>query len=527
MVKSSEKKIFGVTSSSLSKEKSPLKAKSLSKSKSVSKEKSISKSKSASTNKDFLSDKKWSDKEFNVNPLILKSLSDKKFEFMTKIQAETYLLGSKGKDILAKGKTGSGKTLAFLSIIESSIKDDSLNTIIITPNKDLAIQTATEAEELFKYTNIKIQVVIGGLSETTQKNKLLNEKCNILIGTCGRLKALLDYPDVLQKCKNISMVVLDEADQLLDSGNIIDLNKILKNLNPPDKRQTLLFSATLSDEIKKLAGDFMKKDYSIIDTVGDQEVQTNLDVTQNYIVTNEDSILETLEQILIDELDKEPNLKAFIFLPSIHITALIAYLFNKYSSLITRTSILEYHGGLNQNQRIKEIEKLKTEKSALIFSTDAGARGHDIKNIQLVIQIGYSDSTTYTHRIGRTGRAGHKGHAVSILMTPEKDEMLKALALKNIPITEMKVANNKNSHLSKEFLIKSLTPDEIKLMGRSYSSLLGSYSAIKKKLKWTDEALVNTINNIFKGFGLKELPAIKKKTFGKLHLKGNLDLKIE
>ncbi|KAH8817378.1 P-loop containing nucleoside triphosphate hydrolase protein [Xylogone sp. PMI_703] len=376
---------------------------------------------------------------------------------MTPVQRQTINQALQGTDIIAQAKTGTGKTVGFLlptiqRILEknpelakhrrtSRARPDDIQAIVISPTRELAEQIAVEAKKLAYNTNVVVQVATGGNSKRSMLQKTQREGCHLLVATPGRLNDLLTDPYSRIAAPHLRMLVLDEADRLLDEGFSQDIEDIIKLL--PDRtevdRQTLLFSATVPHEVMHLVKRTLKPGFEFVQTVQPGEQATHDRIPQKIVrVPGIENYLPTLLELCQREISKvgEPleegedgaeagvrgPFKAIVYFASTANVQLAMEIFrnlrqpqNGTGSLFGKhplwpVELFHIHGQLTQMQRTRSSEAFRRAKSAILFSTDVTARGMDFPNVTHVIQIGLPQSRDqYIHRVGRTGRAGKQG----------------------------------------------------------------------------------------------------------------------
>ncbi|MES2637516.1 MAG: DEAD/DEAH box helicase [Pseudomonadota bacterium] len=345
---------------------------------------------------------------------LLKAVQETGYTTPTPIQAKAIPLALQGLDLMAGAQTGTGKTAAFaLPILHKLLPFASASTspakhpiraLVLTPTRELAIQVEESIKVYAKHTPLKSLVVFGGVDIKTQTPHL-KTGVEILVATPGRL---LDH--VEQKTLNLSQVqilVLDEADRMLDMGFMPDLKRILALL--PKQRQNLMFSATFSNEIKKLADDFLTNP-TLIEVA--RSNATNDNVTQKVYLVAQNS-----KQALLTHLLSESNSQQVIIFTKTKITA------SKLSRALQKEGITAdaIHGDKSQKERIEALDAFKAGKITALVATDVAARGLDITDLPMVINYEIpSAPEDYVHRIGRTGRAGASGVAISLVSEDEE-----------------------------------------------------------------------------------------------------------
>lgn len=337
-------------------------------------------------------------------PGLLEGLESMGFEKPTPIQEKAIPVILQDKDLIACAQTGTGKTAAFLlPIMNKLIKDhsDTLNTLIIVPTRELAIQI-DEALQGFAYftpvTSIAIYGGSGGISYEQEK-KALTQGANIIIATPGRLIAHLNQGYV--KFQTIRHLVLDEADRMLDMGFSDDLNRIISFL--PEKRQTLLFSATMPPKIRTLANRILKNPEEINIAISRPAERV---IQGAYLVHNPQKV-QLIKQLLAGK-----NLKSILIFSSTK--SKVKELEKELKSMGMNTSAI--HSDLTQDQRNEVLRSFRNRKLQILVATDILSRGIDIDSIELVINFDVpGDAEDYIHRVGRTARAEATGVALTFI----------------------------------------------------------------------------------------------------------------
>ncbi len=348
-------------------------------------------------------------RELGLSEEVLKAIEKKGYETPTPVQRLVIpeVLNS-DQDIIAQAQTGTGKTAAFgLPLIELLEPKKHVQALIITPTRELALQIAEEINSLKGRKHLRVTTLYGGQSMGKQLEGL-KKGVDIVVGTPGRILDHLERETL--DLSNLRFLVLDEADRMLDMGFIDDVNKIIEQT--PEGRRTLLFSATMPDEIVKLARKFMK-DYKHIKTVTEQ-LTTEL-TKQIYFEVHEDDKIDLLCRII----DMEPDFYGIIFCRTKTDTDFVA---KKLSDRGYNVEAL--HGDFSQYLRERVLDKFKKQKIKILVSTDVAARGIDVDSLTHVINYSVPlDPEYYVHRIGRTGRAGKEGVAITFV-TPKEHSYL-------------------------------------------------------------------------------------------------------
>ncbi|MFT9213095.1 DEAD/DEAH box helicase [Liquorilactobacillus ghanensis] len=345
--------------------------------------------------------------ELGLSDYLLKAIKRSGFEEATPIQEQTIPLVLKGDDVIGQAQTGTGKTAAFgLPILEHiDVKLNQVQALIVSPTRELAIQTQEELFRLGKDEKAKVQVVYGGADIRRQIHSLKRAP-QILVGTPGRLLDHLRRRTV--DLSNVKTVVLDEADEMLDMGFVEDIESIIKEI--PAERQTLLFSATMPPAILKIGEKFMQ-DPQIV-KIKAKELTTDL-VDQFYVRARDFEKFDVMTRIFDVQ--------------SPELTIVFGRTKRRVDELSKGLEARGYnakgiHGDLSQQRRMSILKQFKAGKLDILVATDVAARGLDISGVTHVYNYDIpQDPESYVHRIGRTGRAGHHGVSVTFVTPNEMD----------------------------------------------------------------------------------------------------------
>ncbi len=340
--------------------------------------------------------------DFNLPDEVLHAVADLNFEYCTGIQAETIPAALAGKDIIGKAQTGTGKTAAFAIPIIHKISQTETNKIkclILAPTRELAVQIGEDISEYGKYTNVKTGAMFGGITPK-RHIKVLKREPNILVSTIGRLQYMIEH-DALH-FDELEMLVLDEADRMLDMGFIDDINKIIERL--PKQRQNLLFSATISSDVRALAKRAIHNPAEI-SIAQNSTSKPNID---QWLITIDKGNKSALLSHLIKEHQWQ---QALIFIETKHGAAKLVSQLEKRN--ISAEAI---HSGRTQAIREQILNDFKSGEIKFLVATGIAARGLDIGELARVVNYDLPDQVDdYIHRIGRTGRAGASGEAISFV----------------------------------------------------------------------------------------------------------------
>ncbi|WP_024614444.1 DEAD/DEAH box helicase [Clostridium sp. Ade.TY] len=349
-------------------------------------------------------------KDLNLRESILKAIDDLGYESPSPIQAQSIPLATEGYDLIGQAQTGTGKTAAFAcSILNTFERTKGVGALILTPTRELAIQVYEELNKLTKYDKIKVLPVYGGDSITKQI-KALSQQVDIVVGTPGRVLDL-----IRRKKLNLSKanyLVLDEADEMLNMGFIDDIESVINEL--PEERQTLLFSATMPPQIKKLANKYMKKDAKHIEIK--KVAMTVSKIKQQYFEVSPKNKFEALCRVL--DFDT-PEIAIVFCKTKKGVDELV-------QDMQSKNYVVEgMHGDMSQAHRMKTLKRFKEGSLNFLVATDVAARGIDVEGVTHVINYDLTqDVESYVHRIGRTGRANREGTAYSFV-TPRENRMMR------------------------------------------------------------------------------------------------------
>ena len=344
--------------------------------------------------------------QLNISQPVLKALEEKQFSTPTSIQQHAIPVALGGRDILGLAQTGTGKTAAFaIPVIEhlyrksQAEKTRSIRALVLTPTRELAIQIEEAFAAYGKYTRLKCVVIYGGVRQNRQVEQL-RRGADILIATPGRLLDLISQKIV--DLGSVTHFVLDEADRMLDMGFVHDIKRLLPLL--PQKRQNLLFSATMPKEIAVIS-----------ETILHQPVKVEAAPVSSVVDTIEQRLywVEKNEKIalLVDVLNTHIDKTILVFSRTKHGADKIARILNKRD-----IECMAIHGNKSQNARQLALSCFKSGKIRVIVATDIAARGIDVQNLGVVVNYDMPDvAETYVHRIGRTGRAGKTGTSIAII----------------------------------------------------------------------------------------------------------------
>lgn len=480
-------------------------------------------------------------------------------ETMTEVQSKTINSAIKGTDIIAQAKTGTGKTVAFLLPVLQNIINvdpdlarsvhgrrgprstaDDIRALIISPTRELAEQIADEAKKLVSGTGIIVQTAVGGTQKSAGLRAIQREGCHILVGTPGRLKDILSDPYTRVEAPDLSALVFDEADRLLDQGFWPEIQEIMRLLPTPAEkdRQTLMFSATVPKEVISIVRSTLKPGFQYVKCVRDDEEPTHTRVPQMLVTTKGmENNFPALTELCSREIEKHNNdpqntrpFKAIVYFGSTAEVTLAASSLHKLQSPESdsdtfggrehpfgrRTRILEIHSKLTQSQRTKAAENFRRADSGILLSSDVTARGMDFPNVTHVIQMGLPSSVEqYIHRIGRTARAGKEGEGWLILNQLEDQEARNRFGGK-IPLKRSNSLETASLDLTQE---AQVSPAAGKILNMCQAALrrvdpiekIKAYKALLGVFQWygRKSALIDALNDLSRvGWSMRSPPAI-------------------
>ncbi len=368
--------------------------------------------------------------ELQIIEPILEALNAEGYTSPTPIQAQTIPKALEGRDVLGCAQTGTGKTAAFsIPVIQLLVENPieyrgkrPIRSLILTPTRELAIQIAESLENYGAETNLKYEVIFGGVNQHSQVNSL-QSGIDILVATPGRLLDLMNQGYV--KLNQLEFFVLDEADRMLDMGFLNDVKKVIAKL--PKKRQSLFFSATMPDDIVKLANTILVDPFKVEVTPVSSTANT---INQSVYFVDKENKKHLLKEVLdTHEIDR-----VLVFTRTKHGA-------DKVVKDLVKGGVkaLAIHGNKSQNARQKALNSFKANETRVLVATDIAARGIDIDDLAHVINYELPNiPESYVHRIGRTGRAGANGIAIAFCDAEEKAYLkdIQKLIGKTIPVLE-------------------------------------------------------------------------------------------
>lgn len=485
-------------------------------------------------------------KDLALSSKTIRGLNEDKKYKLTPIQRASIPHSLYNRDIMGASKTGSGKTIAFvIPVLEKLFLKrwstlDGLGALIILPTRELAIQVFEVFKTIGKYHDFSLGLIIGG--NNLQKEQAILYNMNILVGTPGRILQHISETPYFT-ADNLQMLVIDEADRILDEGFEADLTEILSYL--PTEKQTLLFSATLTKSLKTLAKVNMKcPEHISINNIenmmalndsepvmNDKISKVNLNIKgesqpvsetnsampknlhQFYSVVEADRKLD----VLYSFLNTHKNTKIIAFLST---CKQVRFFYEAFSKMKLGFSFLELHGGQKQSKRTAIFYNFLEKTNTVLFATDIAARGMDFPSINWVIQVDApEDVETYIHRVGRTARYKSQGSSLLFLSESEKD-YLKQFDIKSIPIKSISINNDKIVNLQP--ILRSILSEskDIQYLAQKALSCYVKSVALQKNKKVFDYKKID-INKLSLSYGLMVKPEFITK--GKMKEEENKD----
>ena len=352
-----------------------------------------------------------------IAPKSIETISKLGFKEATPIQHKAIPIALDGKDFIGIAQTGTGKTMAFvIPIVLNLVKSDSL-ALILVPTRELALQVEQSASKIARPFAMKSVVLIGGAPINAQV-KVLNQRPRIIIATPGRLIDLMQQRKI--HLNKVSILVLDEADRMLDMGFAPQIEKILKGVS--SQRQTMLFSATMPSTIVRIATSYMRSPVQVEIAPPGTSAE---DVSHEFFIIRQEKKLEILEKLL-----QKYRGSVLLFCRTKHGTKRIARAIRGSGHRAA-----EIHSDRSLSQRKEALEGFRNGQYRILAATDIAARGIDVVGIELVVNYDLPDDTeNYIHRIGRTGRAGKAGHAISFARPDQRTDVQKIERLLNLTL---------------------------------------------------------------------------------------------
>lgn len=378
--------------------------------------------------------------DFNFESSIMRGVYEAGFQYCTPIQAESLPYALDGDDVIGKAQTGTGKTAAFLltifeQLLINPVDDDERfasepRALVIAPTRELALQIEKDAVQLGKFTGLNVYSVIGGIDYQKQRDVIRNQVVDLLIATPGRLIDFLMSNDLY--LDQVEILVIDEADRMLDMGFIPDVKRIISRTPRTEHRQTLLFSATFTQDVINLSERWTR---NAVFVEVESEQQTTDNVDQVVYMVESDLKLKLIQNYI----EKHEVKRAIIFGNRRDETRRVQ---ERLAKKGLRCELLS--GEVPQNKRLKTLERFKNGSIDILVATDVAGRGIHVDGLSHVFNYNLpEDPEDYVHRIGRTGRAGAKGHSISFacedeaFLIPEIEEFIGMKLTCSIPDADL------------------------------------------------------------------------------------------
>jgi ATP-dependent RNA helicase DeaD len=369
-------------------------------------------------------------RQLGIMEPVLKSIQEEKFEIPSEIQEKSIPLILEGRDVIAGAATGSGKTLAFAAgIIKTVETGKGLQALILTPTRELAEQVCNSIKKFSKHQRINITSIYGGVSMNPQVWNL--KTADVVVGTPGRILDHISHRTI--DFDRLKILVLDEADRMLDMGFKDDVERIIWKC--PKQRQTMLFSATISPEIAKLAEKYM---HNLVEVSAEAYVDASKMTQMYYDVEDNEKF-----SVLVHFLRNEQSDLVMVFCNTKRNTDFIAN--NLKANGIDAIAI---HGGYSQDKRTRNLERFHQGNVSVLVCTDVAARGLDIKGVSHIYNYDIpKDSKDYIHRIGRTARAGKEGKIINILARRDYENFQRVIS-----DDELKISRQETPEIERIFI---------------------------------------------------------------------------
>lgn len=384
----------------------------------------------------FMNRKELKEHDFyglGISPGLLKRIEVLGFEHPTPIQDKAIPVATSGEDVVGIAQTGSGKTLAFSVPMLQHVATTKQIGLVLLPTRELAVQVEETIQKLAGKVGLKTALVIGGTNIRPQIKQLKN-KPHVIVATPGRLIDHLKQKNV--KLSNVGILVLDEADRMLDMGFEPQLKQILKTV--PKDRQTMLFSATMPEQIAQIAKQYMKKPLRVEVAKSGTTVDK---INQEVFIVPKDQKMDLLKRLL-----KEHRGSVLIFSRTKHGAKKIVRAVRQMGHRAN-----EIHSNRTQHQRQEALKGFSSGKYRILVATDIAARGIDVDNVELVVNYDLPEqSEDYVHRIGRTGRAGRSGKAVSFASPEQKWDISQIQQLINLTLPIKSPSGEKLASINKK-----------------------------------------------------------------------------
>lgn len=424
-------------------------------------------------------------KSYNLSEYILKSLNLLKYEIPTKVQSKSIPLVLSGKDVIVKSQTGSGKTAAFgIPICEKiMVEEREPQALVLTPTRELCVQVKEDLTNIGRFKRVRCAAVFGKQPVSIQIREL-KQRVHIVVGTPGRTLDHIKRGNI--KLDKIRFLIIDEADKMLNMGFIEEVEAIINEL--PMERQTMLFSATMPEEIRALCEKYMKNPVEV-------EIE------------RESIASKSIDQVLfrINDRDKFNILNKILFTENPESSIIFCSTKDNVDMLYKRLlqagfSVGSLHGGMFQEDRLRTMKSFKRGEFKFLIATDVAGRGIDIEDLSHIINYDVpEEKESYVHRIGRTGRAGKSGKAITFVSKEDEKYLRVIEEYLNYKIPEGKIPTNeeveeaKKSFASRNNMLTKIKADKGELINKHITKL---YIGAGKKKKIRALDIVGAISSI-------------------------------
>ncbi|XP_051123081.1 DEAD-box ATP-dependent RNA helicase 18 [Andrographis paniculata] len=464
-----------------------------------------------------LTSTRFSDLNPPLSESVLEVLSGSGFEFCTPVQAATIPLLCNYKDVAVDAATGSGKTLAFVIPLVEILrragppKLHQVMGVIISPTRELASQIFKVAEPFIStLSNVRPMLLVGGMDVKSDMRKIEDEGANLLIGTPGRLNDIMERMDALD-FRNLEILILDEADRLLDMGFQKQISAVISRL--PKLRRTGLFSATQTEAVEELSKAGLRNPVRVEVRA---EVKRQKDSTSSEQVASSKTPSGLHIEYLQCEADKKPSQLIDILLKNKAKKTIVYFMtcacvdywgavLPRFSSL-KGFSLIPLHGKMKQSVREKALETFTSLPSGILFCTDVAARGLDIPGVDCIVQYDPpQDPNVFVHRVGRTARMGRQGSAIVFLL-PKEEAYIEFLSIRRVPLEERKCCDEDPDIISQ---IRTAAKKDRDIMEKGIRAFVSYVRAYKEHhcsyiFRWKELE----IGKLGMGYGLLQLPSM-------------------
>ncbi|GAY40492.1 hypothetical protein CUMW_052350 [Citrus unshiu] len=474
-----------------------------------------------------LTETRFSDLKPALSEPVLEALAEAGFEFCTPVQAATIPLLCSYKDVAVDAATGSGKTLAFVvPLVEilrrasSARKPHQIMGMIISPTRELSSQIYHVAQPFIStLPDVKSVLLVGGVEVKADVKKIEEEGANLLIGTPGRLYDIMERMDVLD-FRNLEILVLDEADRLLDMGFQKQISYIISRL--PKLRRTGLFSATQTEAVEELSKAGLRNPVRV--EVRAESKSHHVSASSQQLASSKTPLglhLEYLEcepdekpSQLVDLLIKNKSKKIIIYFMTCACVDYWGVVLPRLA-VLKSLSLIPLHGKMKQTAREKALASFTSLSSGILLCTDVAARGLDIPGVDCIVQYDPpQDPNVFVHRVGRTARLGRQGRSI-VFLSPKEEAYVEFLRIRRVPLQERKCSDDASDVVPEVIMISIL-----------FSSIVFGFGNLFYIFRWKELE----VGKLAMGYGLLQLPSMSEVKIHSLSTKGFVpvkDIKLE